>query len=592
MPLRRARLPLRHVYEQYAIRCLERPGLNRSEKVGEPPRKHFGEIILAKTKEPTVSEPSSHVGLVSISSDSGPPVTRGGLGTVNFTSLRRTLSTLMVFVALGGLALWGHSNDWTLPKFSALRGSIPDTTDDWCGEHNVPESICIECRPELRPRGKPYGWCRQHGVHECPLEHPEIAQVAVKPDTLLTLKVRAKRALAIVKRPENNSKCKLHQRRIQFVSTEAVERAGIAIEPVWEAPMVESVVANGETSYDQTQVVRLSGRVPGAVWRVEKQLGDRVRQGDVLALLEAAEVGHAKSEFLQAFTQFNLRSKTLESLQSILASGAVPEARLREAETALSESRIRLRSARQSLVNLGLPIAPEDLKGLSDDRLAAHIQFLGLPKAFAEHLDPDRTTAALLPIRAPFDGVVVSRAVVVGEVVDTSKVLFVVADVSQMWLTLNIRLEDAKVVSLGQPVRFRPDGGKDEVSGLVAWISTEADPKTRALKVQAVLANCDGRLPASTFGAGRIILREEPRTVVVPNDAVQWDGNCHVVFVRDKDFLRDGAPKVFHTRTIRSGAKDERYTEVIAGVLPGELVVTKGSAALQGELLRNSLGAG
>src|SRR5439155_16166333 len=99
-------------------------------------------------------------------------------------------------------------------------------------------------------------------------------------------------------RPENNSKCKLHLRRIQFASKEALEKAGIDVEPVWEAPMVEFIAANGEVTYDQTRVARLSARVPGTVWRVTKQLGERVHQGDLLALVDAVEVGRAKAEFL------------------------------------------------------------------------------------------------------------------------------------------------------------------------------------------------------------------------------------------------------------------------------------------------------
>ena len=89
-----------------------------------------------------------------------------------------------------------------------------------------------------------------------------------------------------------------------------------------------------------------------------------------------------------------------------------------------------------------------------------------------------------------------------------------------------------------------------------------------------------------------MILRQEKQAVVVPSEAVQWEGDCHIVFVRDKDYLQEGAPKVFHTRTVRPGAKDGGNTEIIAGVLPGELVAARGSAVLRAELLKNSLGEG
>jgi cobalt-zinc-cadmium efflux system membrane fusion protein len=106
------------------------------------------------------------------------------------------------------------------------------------------------------------------------------------------------------------------------------------------------------------------------------------------------------------------------------------------------------------------------------------------------------------------------------------------------------------------------------------------------------LDNADGRLRANTFGSGRVILREEKQVVLVPNGAVHWEGCCHVVFVRNKDYLKDGSPKVFHVRTVRVGAKTDTQTEIIAGVTLGEVVAVKGSAALRAELLKNNLGEG
>jgi cobalt-zinc-cadmium efflux system membrane fusion protein len=275
-----------------------------------------------------------------------------------------------------------------------------------------------------------------------------------------------------------------------------------------------------------------------------------------------------------------------------MAQGSVPEAKYREAETALSEARIRLLSGQQALINLGFTVATEELKGLSEDKLALHLQFLSLPKTVTDGLDPRRTTANLLPVTSPLDGVVVSREVVAGEVVDTSRLLFIIADTSRMWLTLNVRQEDAQGLGLGRPVRFRPGSGLQEVTGAIAWISTAVDEKTRTVKVRADLDNRDGRLRANTFGPGRIVLREEKNAVVVPTEAIQWEGDCHVVFVRDKNFFREGAPKVFHVRKVRPGVRDEKYTEIIAGVLPGEVVATKGSGTLRGELLKNNLGEG
>jgi len=503
--------------------------------------------------------------------------------------LGRKVSSLAVFVTLGGLLLWGHHTGWTVPKFSALTGHGGQAESNWCGEHNVPESECIECNPDLLPKSKAFGWCQLHGVHECPLCHPEVAQTKGQPQTA-ALKVAWAKRPASAAWPENNSKCTLHERRIQFVSQESVDRAGIAVEAVGTAPVMETVTGSGEISYDQTRTARLSSRLSGSLFQAHKQVGDRVKQGEVMALVDAAEVGRAKSELLQALVEVRLKAKNFEDLSAAASSGAIPERKLREAEAALSEASIRLTAAQQALTNLGLPIQTESLKAVPEDQLADRLRFLGLPKTLSDSLDA-RTTGNLLPVRSPLDGVVVSRDVVAGEVVDSSKVLFAVADVRQMWLNLDLRLEDAKRVALGQQVRFWPDGGQ-EATGQVAWISTEADHQTRTVKVRAALQNADGRLRANTFGTGKVILHVQNQAVVVPSTAVQWEGCCYVVFVRDKDFFRAGGPKVFHVRTVCLGAKDDQQTEIVAGILPGEVVATTGSSLLRAELLKGNLGEG
>jgi cobalt-zinc-cadmium efflux system membrane fusion protein len=539
-----------------------------------------------------MTDSSNHPAVPETSPPVHPAVATRSARASFFGRLRDGVTALLVFVVLGGLLAWGHLADWKMPKFSSLMGRAPNSEEDWCSEHGVPESQCVECNASLMPRPEEHGWCKRHGVHECPLDHPEVAQTTtffqVSADDL----ARAQRALDFVERPENNCKCKSHERRIQFTSQEAVEKAGIEVEPVWKAPVVEFVTGNGETVYDQTRTARLSARIPGTVFRTFKKVGDSVQPGEIIALVDAAEVGKAEAEFLHALVQARLKKTIFTNVQKGAGSGAVAERSLQEARTAFSEARIRLATAQQALTNLGLPVDPSSFDMVPEDELADRLRFLGLPTRLVESFDPKMTTGNLLPLTAPFEGVVVSRDVVAGEGVDTNKVLFVVVDTRQVWLTLDLRLEDAKSVRLGQKVRFRPDGDKQEAAGEITWVSTEADHKTRTVKVRATLDNADGNLRANIFGVGKVILREEPQAVVVPNGAVHWEGDCFVVFVRDKNYLKPGALKVFHTRTVRLGAKDEKQTEIIAGVLPGELVATRGSAALRAELLRGNLGEG
>jgi len=500
--------------------------------------------------------------------------------------------TLIVLALLAGLGVYGHYSHWKLPKFSSLLGGAKPVRKDWCEEHGVPESKCVECNPTLFPKGRDYGWCAEHGVHNCPLHHPDVAQLkelaAVTPADF----ERAARALALIERPQNNSVCKVYQKRIQFASIEAVKQAGVDVELIDRQPVSEWVVGHGEIAYDQTRFTNLSPRAAGTIWSVEKKVGDRVRAGDMLAVVDSALVGQAKSELVDALVQEHLHRKTVARLQG-LGEGVVAGKQLVEAEAAFEKARVAVQKAQQSLANLGLVADLDVLRDLPNEQQLPHLRHLGLEGALSSESLSQVTSANLLPIRSPADGVIIGRRVVAGEVVDSSAVLFQIADNSRMWLNLNVSLEEAAKLSIGQPVRFRADGSHEELVGTLSWISTAADKQTRMIKVRAELPNADGRLRDETFGSGRIILRQEQEAIVVPNESVHWEGCCFVVFVRDKHYFDSpDSPKVFHVRSVRIGAKSEKFTEIISGVLPAEVVASKGSDVLTAQLLKNNLGEG
>jgi cobalt-zinc-cadmium efflux system membrane fusion protein len=508
--------------------------------------------------------------------------------------LAAAMPTAIVMAALGGIAYWGHTNHWTLPAFSSIVGEQASDEALWCPEHNVAELACIECNTDLVPAVENYGWCQEHGVAQCPLHHPEIAQLRSPPTISEADLEQAAHALAIRPRVENNGVCQTHTKRIQFASLVSMEKAGVDIAIVKQRPIVEAIVANGEVVYDETVTAHLASRVAGTVWRVEKQVGEWVAKGEVLALVDAAEVGRAKAEFLQAISALRLAKINVDRLAPLAESGSVAGRHIRESESAHQEAQIRLLGAQQRLVNLGLRVRADDFAELGTEEIAERIQFLGLPADLVAELDPESATSNLLPLRAPLESVVVARSVVPGEMVDTGTTIFKLSDMRQLWLTLDVRQDDAKYLELGQTVRFRASEAERaaEVEGSLAWIATEADDVTRTVKVRVNLPNLEGRLRANTFGRGRIVLREESQAVVVPSEAVHWDGCCHVVFVRDLGFLQPDAAKFFHVRKVRPGVEQDDMTEIIVGLLPGEIIASTNSVVLESQLLKSNLGAG
>ena len=377
---------------------------------------------------------------------------------------------------------------------------------------------------------------------------------------------------------------------LKLPSAGATRRAQLVIERATQSQLDEFVAAHGVTTYNQNKVASLSARVPGMVWRVEKEVGQVVRKGDVLAVLDSSEVGKAKAEFLQSVVNLHLKTMNLGRLKSV--SDVVSERQLREAEADAREAKLRLFNAEQVLINLGMPIRP--LPDETDESVAERIHFLGLPAELTAGLDPKTTTANLIPIIAPFDGVVIDRQIVPGEVVEPSQPQFMLADVSQMWVEFHIPFEAANQLRPGQTVQFEPEGVFQELHCQLDWIGTELDDKTRTILARAVVENPvltpgekgrDGvrSLRAKIFGTARIRVRESGVATVVPKAAVQFDGKRHFVFMPVTE------PDTFEVVPIKTGINQGDQIEVIEGVRPGDLVVVQGSRLLKSELLRISL---
>ena len=517
---------------------------------------------------------------------------------------------IAVLALLGVIAFWGHRTGWKAGKFSQLFGreaaeekedwcdahGVPKSRciacnpalggadpKDWCKEHGVPESKCTTCHPEILTKGKASDWCKEHGVPEssCTLCHPDIAVKGTVPksadEPVITKPQDPKPA-------PDPALCQTHHLRVQFASPAAVKKVGVKLAAVEERPMVASVPASAEMEYDSTRLAQISGRAGGTIWRIEKQIGDPVKKGDVLCLIDAADVGRVKAEVLQALAQVDVRSKSLKRIQASADQGFRSQSELQEVEAALREARLRVLSSQQALANLGLVVRSDELGGLPEDQAAEKLRFLGLPEETKKSLTA--ATANLLPVVAPFDGVVISQQGVAGEIADPAKPIFGIADPRKMWILLDVRLEDASGLALGQAVHFRPDGSSDEVVvGKVRWLSTSVDEKTRTVKVRAEIDNPDGRLRAHTFGSAKIVTRRDEKAIAVPDEAIQWEGCCNIVFVRLTD-------EIFQTRKVRLGTRNRGYTEILVGLLPGEVVVTTGSHVLKSDILKSKLGAG
>ena len=185
----------------------------------------------------------------------------------------------------------------------------------------------------------------------------------------------------------------------------------------------------------------------------------------------------------------------------------------------LVAARIAMQQARTSLLN-----AEQKLRNFrfDDDALALILK--------------TNDTRPILDITTPIDGTVVFRHAVIGEAEEPTTKLYTVADVSKLWLWVDIYERDIAQVRPGQPVSFTvsgTDSASEEVAftGRVNWVGTEVDQKTRTTKVRAELPNPDGKLRANQFGRATIQVGDRHKAVMISKRAVQRYENADMVFL-------------------------------------------------------------
>lgn len=445
-----------------------------------------------------------------------------------------------------------------------------------CKEHgNIPEDICTLCHPEVAKKYQ-IQMCKEHGLpeHFCvkcgngpsaSLNLPDDGWCATHnmPEELCT---KCAQEEDTGKQSPAEKVCRAPLSNVRLASARLARRIGLQTAAAVEEEHAHRLIANAETAYDANHYADISPRVSGYIREVRADLGRSVRRGDVLAVVDSAEVSAAKTQYLSAQATVELARVNVERTKSLARTGAVAGKAELEALTELNQARASLMDAEQKLRNLGF----------DDDELHRIVE--------------TQDTRNLLEIVAPIDGTVVARHAVQGEAVQPTARLFAVADTSRMWLWIDVYESDIAGLEPGQSVRFSVMGGiarsGPSADGRITWIGSEVDEQTRTTRVRAELENPDRRLRSNQFGEAAIRVGEAHTAIVVPKDAVQRKDGVDLVFLPEGNGVY--RPQRVLTRTTdRAGV-----VEVTWGLQSGQEVVSQGAFLLKTEIMKGAIGAG
>ncbi len=214
-----------------------------------------------------------------------------------------------------------------------------------------------------------------------------------------------------------------------------------------------------------------------------------------------------------------------------------------------------------------------DLVAASRKRLTERF---GLTASQIARLERDRDPAGPATYYSPIAGTVIQKSVVEGQYVDEGTTLFELADLSRVWVVASVAEQDIRSVRPGEPVGVTVEAYPGLLfSGRVGFIEPSLDADSRTLRFRTELANPEGKLKTNMFA--RLTLKPASRTaLVVPASAVLFTGRRPVVWVESE-------PGRFVPRTVSVGVTSGGYTEILGGVLEGDMVAASGGFLIDSE---------
>jgi cobalt-zinc-cadmium efflux system membrane fusion protein len=341
------------------------------------------------------------------------------------------------------------------------------------------------------------------------------------------------------------------------------EWASLTIQPVIERGFRAEHITEGKIAIDEDRSTQVFSPYAGRVTRLLARPGDSVVKGQPLFVIEAADNVQAQNDFIGAMTAMNKAKSALDLAQlqgqrakDLFEGKAVPlkdyqqsQATLIQAQNDMRSSETALQAARNKLRILGL--TDEDI---------ATFQEKG-------RINPETT------IFAPIAGTVVQRKIGPGQYVNAgaSDPVYVIGDLSTVWMTAFVRESDCANVAIGQDVTFNVLAlpGRS-LSARLNYVATAIDPATRRLLVRATIDNKDFVLKPEMFANVTIYSASDHPAVGVPKQALIYEGDQVRIWVAHPD-------KSIELRQIKPGLSNGDLVEVVGNLKPGEQIVTKGA---------------
>ena len=323
--------------------------------------------------------------------------------------------------------------------------------------------------------------------------------------------------------------------------------ASIRSESVTSEPMPAADPMNGRLVYDENITARISSPIAGRVLALRVGVGDQVSRGAALVDIDSPELATAEAELAKASSDAARRQLAYERAKNLYEHEVIARKEFEAAEADYRQAQAEVRRTSLRMRNL-------QASGHENGKFQ---------------------------LRSPLAGVVVERTLNPGQEVrpDLQMPLFVVTDISQLWVLVDVPEKSLSHVKVGQTVSIETDAWPNEhFSAKVERIGVAVDPVTRRVQVRCVITNRDRKLKPEMFARVSFLADSEHKGIRVPNTSLVTEGLYAYVFV-------ETSPATFEKRKVSLGLRGNDHSFIESGLAAGEMVVIEGALLLNAEAM-------
>lgn len=320
----------------------------------------------------------------------------------------------------------------------------------------------------------------------------------------------------------------------------------------------ETLRVPGRIEADETRLARVGSPVTGRITDMQAREGDSVRRGQVLATINSTELSGAQLGLLKAISQRGLAARAAARAQQLLDADVIGAAELQRRQAELAQAEAEVNAARDQLKVLGMSVAA------------------------LERLAETRTINSVTHIVAAIAGTIIDRKVTEGQVVQPADGVFLIADLSNLWVVADVPEQNAGGVHRGESVSVEVAALPErKLAGILTFVAPTVNPETRTVRARMDLPNPQREFKPKML-ASMLIKGKPQQRLTVPADAVVREENRDFVFVRTGE-------NAYRLQPLQLGGEYEGRRVVVSGLGGSDTIVAEGSFHLNNERKRREL---